>query len=147
MTQTLQRLVAATPALLRSLEAAPLRPEAAASQVAAPLAAGNAEVLSAVTAARDQLLAALDGLPERADYEPAARNLRELASVSPSLMDWLSEVPVLAAPLVDSVAGLRGALAQLERALELLEEPLEAPGPRQAQMGAAGSRVKVVVRG
>jgi hypothetical protein len=91
-----------------------------------------------VTSARDRLAAALERLPEPEDYEPAARNLRELASVSPSLLAWLrEEVPALSAPLADSVADLRQALLELERALELMDAEPEAEAPR----------VKVVVRG
>jgi DNA repair ATPase RecN len=57
--------------------------------------------------ARGALLAAMGTLPREEDYAATARQLRELASVSPSLLEWLKEVPKLRAPLVDSVGALR----------------------------------------
>lgn len=55
------------------------------------------------------LLAAIGTLPREEDYAPTARQLRELASVSPSLLEWLQEVPKLRAPLADSLGALREA--------------------------------------
>ena len=49
-------------------------------------------------------------LPRREEYAPAAAQLREIASVSPTLLDWMAEVPRLSAPLRDSVE--RGWLPQ-----------------------------------
>jgi hypothetical protein len=109
-----------------------------------PAASGEARVSSATAAAREavasaraRLSQALDCLPRSEDYTPVARNLRALASVSPSLMAWLAEVPTLTAPLTDAVAGLREAAAELELALDLLGKDRETEAPR----------VKVVVRG
>ena len=102
-----------------------------------PRAEDSATARSAVLAARERLEGALGGLPGAEDYEPAARNLRELASVSPSLLEWLEEVPVLATPLAESVRGLQEAIVELDRALEALDDE---PAP-------TASRVKVVVRG
>jgi hypothetical protein len=52
-------------------------------------------------------------------------------------MAWFQEVPALSTPLSASVQGLRTAIADLDRALEALDDE---PAP-------AASRVKVVVRG
>jgi hypothetical protein len=90
-----------------------------------------------VAAARDHLAAALELIPRADDYTPVARNLRALASVSPSLMAWLEEVPSLSAPLAEAVSGLREAVAELEVALDLLDQERGSPVPQ----------VKVVVRG
>jgi hypothetical protein len=62
------------------------------------------------------LHAAIGALPREEDYLPAARQLRELASVSPSLLDWLADVPRLSAPLAGSVAGLREAAERVTSA-------------------------------
>jgi ABC-type transporter Mla subunit MlaD len=70
--------------------------------------------------AYEAILEALAGLPRASEYEPAARQLREIASVSPSLMEWLSEVPVLSAPLSDSVGALQAAAKDLKEARVLL---------------------------
>lgn len=133
LADTLRRLAAAAPALLESRAPAP--PEAVVARPAGD-AGSSAEARSAVLAARDHLERALRTLPGPADYEPVARNLRALASVSPSLLEWLQEVPALATPLAESVSGLREAILELDRALEAMgDEP------------ATVARVKVVVRG
>ena len=133
LTDALRRLAAATPALLASRAPAP--PSAAPGP--ARDRGSSVEARSAILAARERIERALDGLPTAADYEPTARNLREMATVSPSLMEWLREVPALATPLADSVEGLREALVELDRAFEALDDdPI-----------AATPGVKVVVRG
>ena len=131
LTEPLGRLAAAVPALLQAISGNAVRePEV------------SVAVREAVASARLRLAEALTRLPRAEDYEPVARNLRELASVSPSLLDWLGEVPPLSAPLADSVTDLREALHELDRALALL-------GPDEGPRGAAAGpgRVKVIVRG
>ena len=134
LTEPLGRLAGAVPALLQALGATQATPKP-------PL---DAAVRDAVASARLRLAEALARLPRAEDYEPMARKLRELASVSPSLLDWLGEVPPLAAPLVASVADLREALLELDHALELLG-PDEGPGAKGTPTATA--RVKVIVRG
>jgi len=135
LTEPLQRLAAAVPALLHAIEgtgAPSVRPTAADKPAAAA-------ARDAVASARRLLAEALDRLPRAEDYEPVARNLRELASVSPSLLDWLGEVPPLATPLADSVADLQEALFELDHALDLL-------GPAEGHGAPGAGRVKVTVR-
>ena len=132
LTELLGRLAAAAPALLSALSATPV----------APKPTGDDAVREAVASARLRLAEALTRLPLAEDYEPVARNLRALASVSPSLLDWLGEVPPLTAPLTASVADLREALLDLDHALELL-----GPSALPEKENAAAGRVKVVVRG
>ena len=93
------------------------RERGAVSRSAAP------EIARRVDSAREAVLLALADLPRASDYEPTARQLREIASVSPSLMDWLREVPTLAAPLTDSIRALRAAADDLKDARALLGEP------------------------
>jgi ABC-type transporter Mla subunit MlaD len=80
------------------------------------------EVARRLESAHEAVLEALAGLPRPSDYEPAARQLREIASVSPSLMEWLREVPLLTAPLTESVRALQGAAADLKAARGLLRD-------------------------
>jgi len=73
--------------------------------------------------------AALASLPRDPEYGRFAAQLRELAAVSPSLLEWLAQVPQLTAPLEASVGDLRSAAtglkeghAQVRRTLEELSE-------------------------
>jgi ABC-type transporter Mla subunit MlaD len=102
------------------------------SQMRDTAAARFDEARRHVDAAREAVRQALGELPRDADYRRVAAQLRELASVSPSLMDWLKEVPKLTTPLSGSVAALRRAAADLETASDLLAEdvPAAAPTPR-----------------
>ena len=72
------------------------------------------ELASSSAAAARAIHEALDGLPRNPEYERFASQLRELAMVSPSLLDWLSQVPQLTQPLADSTSELRRAAGQLE---------------------------------
>jgi hypothetical protein len=93
------------------------------------------EVLrSALTAVADRLASArtairggLASLPRDAHYARFAAQLRELATVSPSLMDWLSQVPSLSLPLGEAVASLDQAAQDLEEAEEAARRALEPP--------------------
>jgi hypothetical protein len=73
------------------------------------------EVAQELDTLRTQLVAALDTLPSAEEYTPVAQQLRELASVSPSLLEWMEEVPRLSAPLSHSVDGLRDSADRLEQ--------------------------------
>ena len=139
LTEPLGRLAGAVPALLQALGAKP-PPDPWATAGEPPSA--DAAARDAVASARRRLAEALARLPRAEDYEPVARSLRELCSVSPSLLDWLGEVPPLTAPLADSVTDLREALLDLDHALQLL-------GPDEGTKATPTStgRVKVIVRG
>ncbi len=50
---------------------------------------------------------ALEKIPKDPEYARVAEQLRELATVSPSLMDWMKEVKPLSPPLAGSVMTLR----------------------------------------
>ncbi len=82
-----------------------------------------------IDAARRAVSDALASLPRETDYVPVARQLRELASVSPSLLAWLEEIPKLSAPLSTSVANLRAA----ERLLFETHDELIETGGRDAE--------------
>jgi hypothetical protein len=109
---------------------APSAPEAPGPSVAPATDAGRVdEVRRHVDAAREAVRQALADLPRDSDYRPVAAQLRELATVSPSLMDWLKEVPKLTTPLSGSLAALRRAAEDLETAWDLLTEDVPAPAP------------------
>lgn len=80
-----------------------------------------AQAAASMRAARQAILDALGSLPHEPAYAALAGQLRELATVSPSLMEWLRQTPALSAPLTSSVVSLREAAAALERGLALLE--------------------------
>jgi DNA repair ATPase RecN len=75
--------------------------------------------------ARAALEAALESLPRDPEYKKVADQLREIASVSPSLMEWLQQVTPLSRPLGESVAALREAGARLEDGHARLLEAIE----------------------
>jgi hypothetical protein len=86
-------------------------------------------------AAHEAIRTALKGLPADPAYAGVAAQLRELATVSPSLMEWLRQVPPLSLPLGESVAALDEAAANLEQAEEAVKRALEAPKRGGARQG------------
>jgi ABC-type transporter Mla subunit MlaD len=118
----LPRLAGVLAAASERLERASERlesPASAPSTVSAVSAESTARLQDAAAdleEVRRTLLTALGTLPREDDYAPVARQLRELASVSPSLLEWLKEVPKAAAPLADSIAALREAAERVAAA-------------------------------
>ena len=106
----------------------------AASPTAEPsprLQQGLREVAADMERARSTILAALASLPREPEYTRFAANLRELAGVSPSLMEWLEQVPTVTEPLAESVRGLDETASRLGEGrykLVALIEELEARG-------------------
>jgi hypothetical protein len=93
---------------------------AAASEPASGPQDGRQAAITRIAAARAAILDALGTLPQNEEYAPFAEQLRAIASVSPSLLVWLGEIPALSAPLASSVQALMAAADELEKALELL---------------------------
>jgi hypothetical protein len=111
--------------------AAPIAPSAvpAPSSAAAgrdPLRPALEEAADGLAAAGAVIRAALDSLPRDAAYSAFASQLRELASVSPSLLEWLQQVPSLSLPLGDAIASLDKAARDLEAAEQTARRALEA---------------------
>lgn len=67
----------------------------------------------------------LSTLPRDPAYGKAAAQLRELATVSPSLMEWLRQLPEIALPLGDAVSALDQAAADLDLAERAARRALE----------------------
>jgi hypothetical protein len=89
----------------------------------APVAASEPGLRRPLTEAADRMATAheairngLASLPRDRAYAQAAAQLRELATVSPSLMEWLRHLPALSVPLGDAVASLDEAARELEAA-------------------------------
>jgi hypothetical protein len=67
----------------------------------------NPDVAESLEHLANEIDAALEKIPKDPEYARVAEQLRELATVSPSLMDWMKEVKPLAPPLAGSVVTLR----------------------------------------
>jgi ABC-type transporter Mla subunit MlaD len=93
---------------------APVRP--------APARPRLEQVMADLDTARTSIVEALETLPRDEAYGAVARQLRELATVSPSLMEWLQQVPLVSTPLVASAQGLQGAAVSLGSARDRLAE-------------------------
>jgi len=117
---------------LRTLRPATPSPTVAASDALAPALAEAADRLGA---ARLAIRGALDSLPRDPAYATFAAHLKELATVSPSLMEWLRQVPTLSLPLGEAVASLGQAAQDLEQAERSARRALAgSPGPRSSRV-------------
>jgi hypothetical protein len=75
-----------------------------------------AEAADRMATAHEAIRNGLASLPRDRAYAQAAAHLRELATVSPSLMEWLRQLPEMSVPLGDAVASLDEAARELEAA-------------------------------
>lgn len=124
LTAACEALAQEAPRLVESLQELSVR-DRPASVSAAPRVRRHLEQAAAqLDSARLTLVGALDTLPRDPDYAAVARQLRELATVSPSLMEWLKQVPKVSTPLAASAKGLQDAAAGLESARDRLEEAI-----------------------
>lgn len=104
------RAVTPLPALIEPLLTAGEARADAATRSALSGAAGR------MANARAAIEDALASLPRDASYAAAAEHLRELATVSPSLMEWMRQLPALSLPLGESIAALERAAQELQQA-------------------------------
>ena len=74
------------------------------------------EAADRMATAHEAIRNGLASLPRDRAYAQAAAHLRELATVSPSLMEWLRQLPEMSIPLGDAVASLDEAARELEAA-------------------------------
>ena len=86
-------------------------------------ASGDGSLRRSLTEAADRMATAheairggLASLPRERAYAEAAAHLRELATVSPSLMEWLRQLPEMSLPLGDAIASFDEAARELEAA-------------------------------
>lgn len=67
----------------------------------------HGKIAEALETLANEIDGALEKIPKDPEYARVAEQLRELATVSPSLMDWMKEVKPLSPPLAGSVLALR----------------------------------------
>ena len=67
----------------------------------------DASVAESLETLANEIDGALEKIPKDPEYARVAEQLREIATVSPSLMDWMKEVKPLSPPLAGSVVTLR----------------------------------------
>ena len=84
------------------------------------------EAADRMAAARAAIREGLSSLPRDRAYAEAAAHLRELATVSPSLMEWLRQLPAMSLPLGDAIASLDEAARDLEQAERAARDALGA---------------------
>ncbi|GEM_PF-3219409 len=89
---------------METAEPAPAKPRARVERADAPPEARIAESLDTLA---NEIDGALEKIPKDPEYARVAEQLRELATVSPSLMEWMKEVKPLSPPLAGSVLTLR----------------------------------------
>jgi len=93
-----------------------LHPRPATASDDGPLRRSLTEAADRMGTAREAIRDGLASLPRDRAYGEAAAHLRELATVSPSLMEWLRQLPAMSVPLGDAVASLDEAARELEGA-------------------------------
>ena len=108
VSQVTKRLEAISKSL-KGMEAGSAPPPAAKSKgkTAEPDSLVHTKVAESLETLANEIDAALEKIPKDPEYARVADQLRELATVSPSLMDWLKEVQPLSPPLAGSVVTLR----------------------------------------
>jgi hypothetical protein len=103
-----------------------LHPQSVASSSSAgELRRPLAEAADRMATAHEAIRAGLASLPRDRSYAQAANHLRELATVSPSLMEWLRQLPAMSVPLGDAVASLDEAARELEAAEKAARRALD----------------------
>ena len=84
------------------------------------------EAADRMATAHEAIRSGLASLPRDRAYAQAAAHLRELATVSPSLMEWLRQLPEMSVPLGEAIASLDEAARELEAAERAARRALDA---------------------
>ena len=82
--------------------------------------ARHGKVAESLETLANEIDGALEKIPKDPEYARVAEQLRELATVSPSLMDWMKEVKPLSPPLAGSVLTLRRVATRLRENASVL---------------------------
>ena len=119
VSQVTKRLEGITRSLkqMESAEHVPAKPKAKTENADA---ARHAHVAEALDTLANEIDGALEKIPKDPEYARVAEQLRELATVSPSLMEWMKEVKPLSPPLAGSVLTLRRVATSLRDNAALL---------------------------
>jgi hypothetical protein len=119
VTQVTKRLEAISGGLKR-IEAEPVTPSKARSKPDGAESARHTKVAESLETLANEIDGALEKIPKDPEYARVAEQLRELATVSPSLMEWMKEVKPLSPPLAGSVVTLRRVATSLRDNASLL---------------------------
>jgi hypothetical protein len=93
---------------LKQMEGAEPAPPRAKTKPGAPAETErHGKVAESLETLANEIDGALEKIPKDPEYARVAEQLRELATVSPSLMEWMKEVKPLSPPLAGSVVTLR----------------------------------------
>lgn len=119
VTQVTKRLEGISRSLkqMEAAEHAPAKPKA---RTPGPDTPRHAQVAEALDTLANEIDGALEKIPKDPEYARVAEQLRELATVSPSLMEWMKEVKPLSPPLAGSVLTLRRVATSLRENAGLL---------------------------
>jgi hypothetical protein len=93
-----------------------LHPRPAPASADGSLRRSLTEAADRMATAHEAIRGGLASLPRDRAYAEAAAHLRELATVSPSLMEWLRQLPEMSLPLGDAIASFDEAARELEAA-------------------------------
>jgi len=102
---------------VESFEPAPSRSR---SRPESPDRAGHGKIAESLETLANEIDAALERIPKDPEYKRVAEQLTELATVSPSLMEWMKEVKPLSPPLAGSVVTLRRVATSLRENASVL---------------------------
>ncbi len=106
VSQVSKRLEGISKSLKQMESAEPAAPKAKAKAETGEIPR-HGKVAESLETLANEIDAALEKIPKDPEYARVAEQLRELATVSPSLMDWMKEVKPLSPPLAGSVLTLR----------------------------------------
>ncbi len=105
---------------LKQMESAEHAPAKAKTKTDNADASRQGHVAEALDTLANEIDGALEKIPKDPEYARVAEQLRELATVSPSLMEWMKEVKPLSPPLAGSVLTLRRVATSLRENAALL---------------------------
>ena len=105
---------------LKQMESAEHPPAKAKAKTLSAAASREVHVAEALDTLANEIDGALEKIPKDPEYGRVAEQLRELATVSPSLMEWMKEVKPLSPPLAGSVLTLRRVATSLRENAALL---------------------------
>lgn len=117
VSQVSKRLEGISKSLKQSETAPPAKPAGKTPAKEGDRALAVAESLEMLA---NEVDGALEKIPKDPEYARVAEQLRELATVSPSLMEWMKEVKPLSPPLAGSVLTLRRVANRLRESASVL---------------------------
>jgi hypothetical protein len=105
---------------LKRMETEPATPPKTRTKADPSESVRNVKVAETLETLANEIDGSLEKIPKDPEYARVADQLRELATVSPSLMEWMKEVKPLSPPLAGSVVTLRRVATALRENAALL---------------------------